>query len=155
MKFIKSEVSILSQQPGIVGMLKHIERVGRIAYKSEDRITDDSYIKFNNMIYNRGHWAVFNSGTVYLIIPRGVSELKKLLENIYTKFFYDEKNYRYFITTNYRVIVQLGISMDFLKKYWVDPNDDPRFKKRITTHWICSRGVSHELVRHKLLCVAQ
>ena len=69
MKIIKSSVNLLEQQPGVIGMLKHIERVGRISYKSEDKITEDSYKKFIQMLYNRGHWAVFNLGAVYLQVP--------------------------------------------------------------------------------------
>ena len=46
MKVIDSNVEILEQQPGIVGMFKHIERVARTAYHTESSITDDSYIKF-------------------------------------------------------------------------------------------------------------
>ena len=150
MKIIKSSVEILPQEEGVVGMLKHIERIGRIAYKSEDKITEDSYIKFVEMLKNRGHWAVFDSGTVYMVVPRGLKWVDKLIRNPYSRVEYDERKYRYFITTNYRVILKLGISLEELMKYWVEPNEDPRFHKRLTTHWICSRGVSHELVRHRV-----
>lgn len=154
MKIIKSSVEILPQEEGVVGMLKHIERIGRIAYKSENKITEDSYIRFTEMLKNRGHWAVFDSGTVYMVIPRGVKWVDKLMRNPYSRVEYDGK-YRYFITTNYRVILKLGISLEELKKYWVEPNEDPRFYKRLTSHWICSRGVSHELVRHRVFSFIQ
>lgn len=157
MKVIKSSVSILPQEPGVVGMLRHIERVGRIAYKSEDKITDSSYLRFvDNVLYKRGHWAVFNLGTVYLRIPRVPSDsedckhLLGLLGNKYTR--YTEDNDVYYITTDYRVTLKLRISRDFLEKYWMEPGNDPRFHHRITSHWICSRGVSHELVRHRCMC---
>lgn len=156
MKIIKSSVEILPQESGVVGMLKHIERIGRIAYKSEDKITDDSYIKFIDMLKNRGHWAVFDSGTVYMIVPRGVSWIKEIIENPYSRVRkdLDPMRDRFFVTTNYRVVLKLGIPMEDIEKYWVDPQKDRRFSTRVTSHWICSRGVSHELVRHKLLCVA-
>lgn len=155
MKIIKSSVEILPQEEGVVGMLKHIEKLGRLAYKSEDKITEDSYIRFTEMLKNRGHWAVFDSGTVYMVIPRSVKWVDKLMRNPYSKVEYDERKYRYFITTNYRVILKLGISLEELKKYWVEPNEDPRFYKRLTSHWICSRGVSHELVRHRVFSFIQ
>lgn len=155
MKIIKSSVEILPQEEGVVGMLKHIEKLGRLAYKSEDKITEDSYIKFVDMLKNRGHWAVFDSGTVYMVIPRSVKWVNKLMGNPYSRVEYDERKYRYFITTNYRVILKLGISLEELKKYWVEPNEDPRFYKRLTSHWICSRGVSHELVRHRVFSFIQ
>lgn len=157
MKIIKSSVEILPQESGVVGMLKHIERIGRIAYKSEDKITDDSYIKFIDMLKNRGHWAVFDSGTVYMIVPRGVSWIKEIIENPYSRVRKDlnPSKDRYFITTNYRVVLKLGIPLEDIKKYWADPNKDSRFYKRVTSHWICSRGVSHELVRHRVFSFLQ
>lgn len=41
-----------------LGVLKHLERIGRVCYKSEDRITDESCIKFIENIRNRKHWAM-------------------------------------------------------------------------------------------------
>lgn len=38
---------------------KKIERCGRICYKSEDRITDDSAKKFCEMLLSKGHLSVF------------------------------------------------------------------------------------------------
>jgi thymidylate synthase (FAD) len=52
-----------------------IESAGRTAYKSEDRITKDSYDKFIRSIIKRGHEAVieFGSMTVQFVTDRGVS----------------------------------------------------------------------------------
>lgn len=41
------------------GILKFIESIGRVCYKSEDRITEDSAKKFVKMIFDRGHTSVF------------------------------------------------------------------------------------------------
>jgi thymidylate synthase (FAD) len=55
--------------------LKHIERIGRICYKSEDKITDDSYENFVNMIIKRGHEAVIEHSFITAIFKcdRGVT----------------------------------------------------------------------------------
>ena len=42
MRIIKPSVEILEQGPGLEGIYKQIERCGRVCYKSEDKITDDS-----------------------------------------------------------------------------------------------------------------
>lgn len=42
-----------------VNVLKFIEHAGRLCYKSETKITDDSYNSFISMIKSRGHSAVF------------------------------------------------------------------------------------------------
>ena len=56
-------------------ILKTIEAVGRTCYKSEDKITDDSCIKFVKNIIDRGHEAVIEhyNITVRLTNDRGVS----------------------------------------------------------------------------------
>ena len=153
MKVIKSSVSILEQEPGIVGMKKHIERVGRVAYKSEDKITEDSYIRFLQMIYDRGHWAVFNLGTVYLVFP-GKSEKSTYskLKSTHPFTRWTEKDGQVYMTTNYRVICQLGLE-EFMEKYWSEPGD--LHYHRGTAHFICNRSTSHQLVRHRSLCPLQ
>ena len=69
MKLIKPYYEIIEQQPGEIGMLKHIEAQGRVAWKSEDRITDDSYLKFVEMLKGVNHGSVLEHGTIYLTIP--------------------------------------------------------------------------------------
>ena len=56
-------------------MLKKIEKIGRVCYKSEDRITDDSAEKFIKAIIKRGHESVIEheSISVRFICDRGVS----------------------------------------------------------------------------------
>lgn len=56
-------------------ILRKIERCGRIAYKSEDRITQDSAEKFVRGILKSGHESVIehHSITIKFICDRGVS----------------------------------------------------------------------------------
>lgn len=56
-------------------LVKHIETVGRVCYKSEANITEDSYEGFVRRLIDRGHEAmVEHSGfTVRFIVDRGVS----------------------------------------------------------------------------------
>jgi thymidylate synthase (FAD) len=58
-----------------MGMLRRIEAAGRTCYKSEDKITDDSAVKFVQNIMKRGHLSVIEheSISVRFIIDRGVS----------------------------------------------------------------------------------
>lgn len=58
-----------------VKILKHIETCGRVCYKSEHKITDDSYLTFVRNIVQRGHEAVLEhfSLTVKFVCDRGVS----------------------------------------------------------------------------------
>jgi thymidylate synthase (FAD) len=56
-------------------ILKNIERIGRVCYKSEKNITDLSCNKFIALLINRGHEAILEheSITVRVICDRGMS----------------------------------------------------------------------------------
>lgn len=78
MKITKASVEILTPfnaDHNGMDILKSIERAGRICYKSEDKITDDSCVEFVRKIIARGHEAVLEheSITVKFIVDRGVS----------------------------------------------------------------------------------
>ena len=153
MKIIKSNVEVLEQESGIIGMYRFIERAGRIAYKTEDKMTDDSWQRFLKMLKERGHWAVFNQGTVYLRFnpAKEMEAWKKLKETKpWTKWTKDADWVN--VTTNFRVILQLDLE-DFMEKYWEDP--DQSFYRRVGSHWICSRSTSHQLVRSRIFCFIQ
>lgn len=74
MRVIKPSVEILTPLDG-AEILKHIERCGRVCYKSEDKITEDSAPRFVKMVLSRGHEAVIEhySISVRFICDRGVS----------------------------------------------------------------------------------
>lgn len=65
MKIIQPEAHIL---PFSGDVLKHVERCGRIAYKSEDAITEDSHVKFIQHLIQRGHESVLEHGNYVLEI---------------------------------------------------------------------------------------
>lgn len=74
MKIIQPKVEIITPVNG-QEILAHIEKVGRVCYKSEDNITEDSAEKFVAGIVRRGHEAViehFNI-TVKFTTDRGIS----------------------------------------------------------------------------------
>ena len=66
---------IIEQNVNGAEILKQIEKAGRTAYKSEDKITKDSSFKFLKMLIQRGHFSVIEhfSITVRVICDRGVT----------------------------------------------------------------------------------
>lgn len=76
MNILKPGYEILTEIDGIKE-LKHIEVIGRVCYKSEDRITEDgeSAKKFVKMLIDKGHEAMIehSSLSVKFIVDRGVS----------------------------------------------------------------------------------
>ena len=76
MKVIKASYEIMNKE-NIDGLelLKTIERVGRTCYKSEDKITDESAVKFVTNLIKRGHEAMIehNNISVRFICDRVIS----------------------------------------------------------------------------------
>lgn len=58
-----------------VDPLQKLERIGRVAYKSEGKIKDGSAPAFVKMLLDRGHESVLEhvSVTVYIVCDRGIS----------------------------------------------------------------------------------
>lgn len=74
MRIIKPSVEFITPINGDV-VLRRLEQCGRVCYKSEDAITDDSAETFIARIIKRGHEAVLEhcSFTVRFICDRGIS----------------------------------------------------------------------------------
>ena len=149
MQLINSKVEIIPQEQGLLGVYKQIELAGRTAYKSEDRITEDSAKQFVDMLIGRGHTAPLEHGTIYLkfdtcgIFNQLEERWEKYRNNPYSKVvIYD---WNVYVTTNARVIYEHGWEDDL--KYLCEPTE--HHKRRITAKFICSRSISHELVRHR------
>lgn len=152
------------EQPSydLKGVFQQIERIGRVSHKSEDKITEDSYKSFVDKIINWGHTACLEQGTVYLFIPVK-EELVDIIDYAFISEFFIFNPYSkfeeiddgtdksgYYISTNYRVLYNHNL-LDLLK-YICEPTENHH--KRYCVKFTCSRAISHELVRHKILCVA-
>lgn len=74
MKIIKPSIEIVDMD-SYESILKKIEKIGRVCYKSEERITEDSAEKFIRNLLTRQHESVIEheSVTVRMICDRGVT----------------------------------------------------------------------------------
>ena len=161
MRLIKPSFSIWDQQEGLEGVYKQIEKVGRVCYKSEDKITEDSAEPFVERMVKSGHGAMLEHGTVYLKIPYGTMDDRgefsnepiviKYIDNPYSAVMNNSENDYWYITGNYRVIIENEWIDDL--QYLCEPTEF--HAKRITVHFVCDRGVSHEFVRHRVFSFAQ
>ena len=158
MRLIKPSYRIKEQEPGLIGMYKHIEWAGRHCYKSFDRLTEDSYKRFVEMLKSHAHGAMLEHGTVYLKIPHNPfisigSPVMRYRYNPYSRVTndYPTEAGDVYVTTNYRVIVENGWLDDL--KYLCEPTEF--HEKRVTVHFVTDRGVSHEFVRHRTMSFAQ
>ena len=74
MKIIKPSIEIIDMD-SYESILKKIEKIGRVCYKSESKITEDSAEKFIRNLLTRQHESVIEheSVTVRMICDRGVT----------------------------------------------------------------------------------
>lgn len=157
MKLVKSKFEILDPIGYTIDdIYKSIELAGRTCYLSYDKITDDSAKKFVDMLGTRHHYSVYEQGTIYLTItyPRKTWNTK-VVDKYYINPYStvngrsDDFDLYYYITTNYRVLVEQGWLDDL--KYICEPTE--YHEKRISVKWLCSRSIANEFVRHKWVCV--
>ena len=166
--------------------LKRIELAGRVCYKSEKKITEESALDFCTKILQRGHTSVLEHSNVIVKIP---GSLWSLMESVMA--LYQIKTHkRPMLTTQTLVTRERIISgnvrawRDVLEATIVHPsfsrdpllnvdgdmeldlsdyviNEDELTDKqrqihsRITLRITCDRGVSHELVRHRVMSFSQ
>ena len=154
MRLIKPSFEILEQEVGLDGVYKQIEKVGRTCYKSENLIKEGSAKPFVDRMIASKHYAMVEHGTIYLSIPikfGNCSVVEEYLLNPHSRVGKDiEKNHSWCVTTNLRVLIENDLMSDL--QYLCEPTE--HHVKRMTVKFICDRGVSHEFVRHKILCVA-
>lgn len=153
MKLIRQDFNIVNQKGfSIKDIKKHIEYCARISYKSQDRITDDSYEKFVNMLEKRDHTRPLEFGTVHLKMY--ISDFHKLRDTLCINNIWNDQWIKYhyagnltYVTTNYRYYLAIikvfpSAEEDF------DPQDDELYPKRYTVHFITSRGIMDEFRTH-------
>lgn len=163
MKLIKPSFGIWDQPVGLEGVYKQIEKVGRVCYKSEDKITEDSAKGFVDRMVKSGHGAMLEHGTVYLKIPFGKMLDNGEFENEALAHWFVDNPYSWvktggvgtedcwYVTSNYRVLIEKDLLHTL--QYLCEPTEF--HEKRITVHFVCDRGVSHEYVRHRVFSFAQ
>ena len=165
MKLIESKAEYIPQEEGLEGIYKQIELAGRTAYHSLDKITPTSAKDFVDRMIKSKHGATLEHGTVHLAIPittnhAGFSEVH-YRDNPYSKFNesqelcmkdeYGDKCDCWCITTNYRVLQENNWLDDL--QYLCSPTEF--HEKRYTMRFTCDRGVSHQLVRERLMSFLQ
>ena len=116
---------------------------------------------FVNMLMKSGHGAMLEHGTVYLDCPETIfwkynsNKFSKVIavdtgETI-GKGIYTPPIYKYYVTTNLRVLVENDWLDDL--KYVCEPTE--YHAKRVMVRFICDRITSQSIVRHRTMSFAQ
>lgn len=129
----------------------------------EENFEDSPYYEnltaedFVNMLIKSNHGAMLEHGTIYMQIDTflDILEDRKLDKRVhqydsnrFTKvnsIYIGQGCWRHYITTNLRVLIENNWLDDL--KYVCKPTEF--HAKKVTAKFICDRGVSHEIVRHR------
>lgn len=121
MKIIKPSYEILTpiSEDGIEE-LKHIEKIARVCYKSEEKITEDgkSAKKLIKMLINKGHEAMIEHSSlcVKFIVDRGISH--ELVRHRIASFAQESTRY-----CNYSK-EKFGRELTFIKPFFFEEKDE-------------------------------
>ena len=162
MKLCKPSYEIWKQSSGLEGIYKQIEKAGRVCYKSEDKITEDSAKPFiDNVLLKRHHHSPLEHGTVYLQIHWN-NDNREEFDHIYCdyasnpysrvtrKVQEDDLCPTLYVTTNYRTLIEHNWLNDL--KYLCKPTE--YHEKRVTVKFILSRSIAQEYTRHRVFSFA-
>lgn len=166
MELIKSTVSIIDEQD----IFKKIELAGRTCYKSEKRITENSAKKFVSMLIKNGHLAMIEHAILYFMTNDenlAKSFLRYTYNNVYNTYIVSG-NLRYFyennvvsFTENSEIILNKPFDTKMIPIFNYDDiekllisEEDKNKHRYLTMRFICDRGVSHEIVRHRTFSFA-
>lgn len=123
-----------------------------------ENLTSEDFV---NMLIKSGHGAMLEHGTVYLDCPETVFwkyNINKFSKAIAVdtgetigKGIYTSPIYKYYVTTNLRVLVENDWLDDL--KYVCEPTE--YHAKRVMVRFICDRITSQSIVRHRTMSFAQ
>lgn len=180
MQLIEPSVNLITEKDPF----KKIELAGRTCYKSENKITDTSAQGFVERMIKSGHLAMVEHAIYWFTTDLFfLKEYYCTGSNIYSKYhnipfsnftyrLMDDLSTRFIFSANLRVLLENElVSYDFDNhklifnipeldqvdyKDLVNLNDYEQLHHKYTTmRFITDRGVTHEIVRHRLFSFAQ
>ena len=199
MQIIEPSVELVGGNVPYMNRAKHVELCGRVCYKSEDKITDDSAKRFIATLIVRGHTAVLEHARVTLNLEHNQDTFRYLermcaymkRRGIEDYLRLTRINDTWVASGNMRAWRAISGVMrhpynhvpDVIQRMWhenelffpefISPDDEyiydtvtdidpaphmPLFKENpelrmahswYTLRFICDRGISHEIVRHR------
>lgn len=100
MKVVKQNTDIIKG----LSPMKHIEKIGRICYKSEDKIGEGTDVKFVGMLFNNKHHAMLEH---YRFIMQVTSVIYEPLSQLNLKHFELTCDGRYLVSFNARALLNM------------------------------------------------
>lgn len=164
MKFVDPNAEIIDIQDP----LERIERIGRICYKSEDKIGPGTAKKFVDTLIKRNHFAMLEHAVQhYIVNAHGLNQLINIpgiivsnigletwLVTVSLSHLYNPMYNKIWPIVDMRTVFESDLgTYTIVNVLPLDTLDEYRHEfckhELISILFTCDRGVSHELVRHR------
>ena len=153
MKIVDPNVEII-QEPN---PLKRIELCGRVCYKSEGKITDDSAQTFVEKLIKRGHTSVLEHARIVIPERDAIPRIRKAQSPGHRlPYGFEHRNhwmlgsypgYNYYVM-NVRDFVAIGGTISEI-------SESVNAFGYMTFRFTCDRAIANELVRHRVFSFSQ
>jgi thymidylate synthase (FAD) len=159
MRINNPSFEIWDQEPGLDGIYRQIERVGRVCYKSEDHQTADSAHPFVERMIKNEHYAMLEHGSVFLTISLEGNDKLSAEEREQKANNYISNRFsrvviaggKAFVSTNLRVLAENGWLDDLA--FLTEPTD--HHERRVTVHFTTQIAITREFNRHRADSMAE
>lgn len=153
MKIVDPNVEIIQE----TNPLKRIELCGRVCYKSEGKIADDSAKAFVKRMISRGHTSVLEHARIVISERDAISRIRKAQSpGHHLPYGFEHRNhwalgsypgYNYYVM-NVRDFVAIGGTLS-------EVSESVNAFGYMTVRFTCDRAIANELVRHRVFSFSQ
>lgn len=126
--------------------LKNVEKIARVCYKSEDKITDDSYISFVRGLIKRNHMAMLEHGgfSVLFVTDRGISH--EIVRHRLASFAQESTRYCNYANGKFNGEISIIAPLELPIQDWLEPMVELEFSYKK----MLSQGIKPQIARNIL-----
>ena len=103
MKIVKQNHEIISD----TNPMKHIEKIARVCYKSEEKISDGTDKRMIATLFKNGHMAMLEHFRFIMQVNKAIYECIEQTNPEYFEYTYDTTSHRYLVSCNARALINM------------------------------------------------
>lgn len=119
-EFISPSVELLTHTPDAE---KLIERAGRVCWKSEDKITDDSHVRFIKMLMGKNHASVLEHASATLLIVTDRAIANEIVRHRTGKFSQESTRYCNYKKRGLEFVVPSTLNVEQMDSFFIACNN--------------------------------
>lgn len=138
--------SVMTDKEYFTFQLKNVEKIARVCYKSEDKITDDSYISFVRGLIKRNHMAMLEHGSfsILFVTDRGISH--EIVRHRLASFAQESTRYCNYANGKFNGEISIIAPLELPIQDWLEPIVELEFSYKK----MLSQGIKPQIARNIL-----